>query len=91
MYVTGEKLTRIYICRKCRKKYSIEDFHRDHFCRECGTYLTVRIVSKSGFPRNKAASKPVIIENKNINRLLPEGYEIRKEQIDFIEEATKAL
>jgi DNA excision repair protein ERCC-2 len=84
-------LKRIYVCRKCRNKYSIEDFTQDHFCRECGTYLTVRIISKRRFTTNKTESKIVTIENKNVDQLLPEGYEIRKGQINFIQEATKAL
>ncbi len=84
-------MTRIYVCRKCRKKYSIEEFNQSHFCPDCGTYLTARIVSSSQSYRRIAAPKTETTNNASDNQWLPRGYEIRKGQVEFIEEATKAL
>jgi DNA excision repair protein ERCC-2 len=84
-------LTRIYVCRKCRKKYSIQEFDQTHFCRDCGTYLSVRIVSSSSIPRRATTPKTVTENKESDDPWLPRGYEVRKGQIEFIEEATKAL
>ena len=86
-------MTRIYICRKCRKKHSIEEFNQSRFCRECGTYLTSSraISSKRYSPQISVSEKDAIEPDISDNRLLPKGYEIRKGQVEFIEEATKAL
>jgi DNA excision repair protein ERCC-2 len=84
-------LTRIYVCRKCRKKYSIQEFDQSHFCRDCGTYLSVRIVT-SARPNRRTTASTTVTENKpSDNQWLPRGYEVRKGQVEFIEEATKAL
>ncbi len=29
----------VYICRRCRKTYSVEEYLRSHFCAKCGTFL----------------------------------------------------
>ncbi|MEM2987506.1 MAG: ATP-dependent DNA helicase [Candidatus Bathyarchaeia archaeon] len=29
----------VYICRRCRKTYSAEEYLRNHFCAKCGTFL----------------------------------------------------
>ena len=86
-------MTRIYICRKCRKKHSIEEFNQSRFCRECGTYLASSraISSKRYSPQISVSEKDAIEPDISDNRLLPKGYEIRKGQVEFIEEATKAL
>jgi DNA excision repair protein ERCC-2 len=84
-------LTRIYVCRKCRKRYSLEQFKQSRFCRDCGTYLTARIVTFSHRP-SRTARAAIVMENKTVGHSwLPRGYEVRKGQIKFIEEATKAL
>jgi DNA excision repair protein ERCC-2 len=85
-------LTRIYICRKCGKKHSIEQFNQSRFCLNCGTYLTLRVVSANSSTRKFITKLKTASENeKSDNRLLPRGYEVRKGQVDFIEEAKKAL
>jgi len=84
-------LTRIYVCRKCRKKYSLEEFNQSHFCRDCGTYLSARIVVSSRPHRRTAAPKTGMENKTSGNRWLPRSYEVRKGQVKFIEEATKAL
>jgi DNA excision repair protein ERCC-2 len=84
-------LTRIYVCRKCRKKYSLEEFNQSHFCRDCGTYLSARIVTSSRPHRRSAAPKTEMENKTSGNRWLPKGYEVRKGQVKFVEEATKAL
>ena len=86
-------MTRIYICLKCRKNHSLEQFNQNRFCRDCGTYLTSsNVKSSTRYPPQLSEFKKVAVES-NIadNRLLPRGYEIRKGQGEFIEEATKAL
>ena len=84
-------MTRIYVCRKCRKRYSLEEFKQSRFCRDCGTYLSARIVVSSRPYRRTATAKTETKEKTSDNRWLPRGYEVRKGQLNFIEEATKAL
>ena len=85
-------MTRIYICRKCRKKHSVEEFKQNRFCSECGTYLTTRIVSATSLPRGHGAkTKNVTQSPSSDNQWLPRGYEVRQGQVEFIKEATKAL
>jgi len=84
-------LTRIYVCRKCRKRHSAEEFSQSHFCRDCGTYLTSRIVTSAN-PNRRIPTATNVTENKpSDNQWLPRGYEVRKGQVEFIKEATKAL
>lgn len=88
----GRKLTRIYVCRRCRKRHTIEEFSQSHFCRDCGTYLSPRIVTNTSIPRRSLASQKIVSSNQySGNPWLPRGYEIRKGQVKFVEEATKAL
>ena len=82
-------MTRIYVCRKCRKKYTFQEFSQNHFCRECGTYLRPRIVTNINSPRGYLGTKKSI--KKNQDSWIPKGYEIRSGQVKFIREATKAL
>ena len=84
-------MPRIYVCRKCRKRYSLEEFKQSHFCRDCGTYLSARIVVSSRPYRRTATAKTETKERTPGNQWLPRGYEVRKGQLNFIEEATKAL
>ena len=85
-------MPRIYVCRKCRKQHSVEAFKQNHFCSDCGTYLSARIVSATSLPRRRVAVAKTLTEPKHSgDPWLPRGYEIRKGQVTFIEEATKAL
>ena len=85
-------MTRIYICRKCRKKHSIVQFTQSRFCRDCGTYLTARIVHTINHPKRSTSITNDVMENERPeNQWVPIGYEIRKGQVEFIEEAKKAL
>jgi DNA excision repair protein ERCC-2 len=84
-------LTRIYVCRKCRKRYSLEQFKQSRFCPNCGTYLTARIVVSSRPHRRTVAPKTGTENKASGNSWLPKGYEVREGQVEFIEEATKAL
>jgi len=69
----------------------MQEFDQDHFCRECGTYLSVRIVSSGSLSRRTATSKIVAEKEEPDDQWLPRGYEVRKGQVKFIEEAIKAL
>ena len=82
-------MTRIYVCRKCRKKYTLQEFSQNHFCRECGTYLRSRVVININSSREYLGAQKAV--KKNQDSWLPKGYEIRKGQVKFIREATKAL
>jgi DNA excision repair protein ERCC-2 len=84
-------LTRIYVCQKCGKRYSLEEFKQSRFCRDCGKYLSARIVTSSSPYRRTAAPKTEMKPETSDNRWLPRGYDVRKGQVKFIEEATKAL
>jgi len=84
-------LPRIYVCRKCRKRHSPEEFKQSRFCPDCGTYLSARIVVSSRPLRRTATAKTETKERTPSNQWLPRGYEVRKGQLEFIEEATKAL
>jgi hypothetical protein len=89
-------LTRIYVCRKCKKKYSLAEFKESHFCRECETFLSARIVHGRRSPRrtvisHRRAPEPNPETNNSDEKWLPRGYEIREGQVKFIEEATQAL
>jgi DNA excision repair protein ERCC-2 len=84
-------LPRIYVCRKCGKRYSLEEFKQSRFCRDCGTYLTARIVVSSRPHRRTATTKTETKTRTSGNRWLPRGYEVREGQLKFIEEANKAL
>jgi hypothetical protein len=95
-------LTRIYVCRKCRKRHSVEEYNESHFCRNCETFLTPRLVrsAKSIRTRTTMAPKPVFrsytgivtkSQNDSGDPWLPRGYEVRKGQVEFIKEAQKAL
>ena len=84
-------MTRIYVCRKCRKRHSAEEFSQSHFCRDCGTYLTSRTVTSAN-PNRCIPTATNVTENKpSDNQWLPRGYEVRKGQVEFTKEATKAL
>jgi DNA excision repair protein ERCC-2 len=84
-------LTRIYVCRKCGKRYSPEEFKQSRFCRDCGTYLSARIVVSSRSHRRAVATKTESKDGASGDRWLPRGYEVREGQVKFIEEAAKAL
>ncbi|MBN1784777.1 MAG: ATP-dependent DNA helicase [Candidatus Bathyarchaeota archaeon] len=85
-------MTRIYVCRKCRKKYSLEQFKQSHFCPDCGTFLSARIVHRSRSPsRAITVTKPEPETDASRDKWLPKGYEVRKGQVKFIEEAAEAL
>ena len=91
-YDTREKLPRIYVCRKCKNKYTVEEFDENRFCRDCGTFLSVRVVSYKDVPKRKPHAQAVAVKTKDSgDPWLPNGYEVRKGQVDFIKEATKAL
>ena len=87
-------MPKIYVCRKCKKQHSVEEFKKSHFCSECGTYLSLRIVFASSLPKRRftpAAQTLQKTSTKSDDPWLPVGYEVRKGQVTFIKEAKKAL
>ena len=82
-------MTRIYVCRKCKKKYSPEAYSQSRFCLNCGTYLTARIVASSR-PHIRIKAPKTEVENKvSENQWLPRGYEERKGQVKLLEAIVK--
>jgi len=84
-------LPRIYVCRKCKKRHSVEEVSQSQFCRDCGTFLTARPVTSATTHRRVPAKSTVAEPQFSSDPWLPRGYEIRKGQVEFIEEAKKAL
>ncbi|MCJ7614354.1 hypothetical protein MUO71_06310, partial [Candidatus Bathyarchaeota archaeon] len=84
-------MTRIYVCRKCKKRHSVEEVSQSQFCRDCGTFLTARPVTSATTHRRVPAKSTVAETQPSSDPWLPRGYEIRKGQVEFIEEAKKAL
>jgi DNA excision repair protein ERCC-2 len=82
----GKKLPQTYACRNCGRRYSFEEFEENRFCRNCGTYL---------MPENKVSRflKKIrrVARSKTSKSMLPENYEMRKGQLEFIQAATKAF
>lgn len=76
-----------YVCRNCGMTYPYEEYQESRFCRECGTYL----MHKSKAARFMKRSRKGVKGEAAKKGVLPKNYEVRKEQIEFINEATKAL
>ena len=84
-------MTRIYVCRKCKKRHTAEQVKQSNFCSNCGTFLTARPVSATSLQETKPAKTETEEAPNPDNPWLPRGYEIRQGQEQFIEEAAKAL
>jgi len=79
-------LPQTYACRKCGRRYSSEEFEENRFCRDCETYLMPESKGSKFLKKIRKA-----VKSKTSKSILPENYEMRKGQLEFIEEATKAL
>jgi DNA excision repair protein ERCC-2 len=77
-----------YACRNCGKVYSSEAYHRSRFCIECGTYLLPENKAARLFKRKQLVAKAKVSQRKD---LLPENYQMRPGQMEFVREATGAL
>ncbi|MDG6223841.1 MAG: ATP-dependent DNA helicase [Candidatus Bathyarchaeota archaeon] len=85
-------MPRIYVCRKCHNKYTSEEFDQNRFCLDCGTFLSPRVVSSQDVPKRTCITPAVAVQTKDSgDPWLPIGYEVRKGQVEFVKEATKAL
>jgi len=82
-----EELPQTYACRNCGRKYSSVEHESNRFCVDCGTYL-VSSVRVSEF---KKKSCQQLKANVRTSGVLPGNYELRKGQIEFIQEAAKAI
>lgn len=83
-------MPRTYFCGRCGRRYTIREYEEDRFCRNCGTYLMPgkRVSKRSSVGKAlEEAERPKVGERS----WLPEGYEVREGQVEFIEEASKAL
>ncbi len=89
--IEGRKLPRTYACKNCERLYSSEDYKENRFCRNCGTYLLPEGKAKRLLQR---ISKVAGTEGRGKTKRgdwLPEGYEPRKGQMEFIEEVSRAI
>jgi DNA excision repair protein ERCC-2 len=69
--------------------YSIEEFEESRFCRDCETYLLPKSKAKE---LAKETGRVVKLDGEAAKRMwLPDGYELRKGQMEFIEDASKAV
>jgi DNA excision repair protein ERCC-2 len=80
-------LPQTYVCRKCGKTYSFEEYEESLFCRDCDTYLMPKSKVAMSLKKIRKAVKGRVSEKGG----LPENYELRKGQMEFIHEATEAL
>jgi len=81
-----KSLPRNYVCHTCGRTYSLEEYESNRFCSDCGTYL-ISANKLSELPnRVRQSAKGTSQKGK-----LPENYEARKEQMEFVQAATEAL
>jgi len=79
------------MCRGCGRKYSYQEFEQSRFCRSCGTYLiSERKFSKLPRSMREAVKRSVRGKISKVD-WLPDGYEMRKGQMEFISSASKAI
>lgn len=79
-------LPRNYACHTCGRTYSLEEYESNRFCSDCGTYL-ISANKFSELPKRVRQSA----KGTSQQRKLPENYEARKEQMEFVQAATEAL
>ncbi|MCW3979935.1 MAG: ATP-dependent DNA helicase [Candidatus Bathyarchaeota archaeon] len=83
----------MYACRLCGRIYTPEEFEENHFCHSCEAFLMdAKKVSRPLVYRSVERST----EERNSGKLgemewLPETYETREAQMEFIEEASNAV
>jgi len=85
------KLPQTYVCRRCGSKYSLEEYEQSRFCRSCGTYLISESKVSKLFKRVGKLVKEGVRGKVSEMEWLPKDYEVRKRQMEFIEEASKAI
>ncbi|HUW47375.1 MAG TPA: hypothetical protein VMW36_01355, partial [Patescibacteria group bacterium] len=83
-----KKLPQNYACRTCGRIYSLGEYENSRFCGDCGTYLISESKASGLFKRSRQAAKNKGAKRKSV---LPEDYQMRKGQMEFIHEATGAL
>jgi DNA excision repair protein ERCC-2 len=80
-------LPQTYACRECGRTYSFEEYEESRFCRDCAVYLMPDSKVAESLKKIRRAVKSKASEKGG----LPENYELRKGQMEFIHEATEAL
>ena len=76
-----------YACRSCGRKYSLKEYQSNRFCVDCGTFLLV----SSRVSEFKKRSPSLGKKKPRSGLGLPDGYELRKGQSEFIQEAAESL
>jgi DNA excision repair protein ERCC-2 len=82
-----EKLPQTYTCRNCGRTYSSREYESNRFCINCGTYL----ISSSKVSEFRVKRGQRLKAKLQTSSTLPENYELRKGQTEFVQEATRAL
>jgi DNA excision repair protein ERCC-2 len=89
--VEGRKLPQTYACRNCGRLYSLEEYVESRFCRDCETYLLPQSKVKKLVKRIRRVAKPSDKDSVARRDWLPDGYQFRKGQTEFIKEASRAI
>ncbi|UCE96504.1 MAG: ATP-dependent DNA helicase [Candidatus Bathyarchaeota archaeon] len=76
-----------YCCRKCGRKYCFEEFEENRFCRDCGTYL----MSEHKASKFLKGIPAVVKSSLSKKGTIPDNYVIRRGQLEFVEEASRAI
>ena len=84
-------MSKAYVCRKCGRIHSFDEYNRSRFCRECDSYLMSTTTVSEVDRRRRGARTKKAKERSSRDSWLPIQYESRRGQIEFIEEASKAL
>ncbi|MDH5754527.1 MAG: hypothetical protein OEY95_04920, partial [Candidatus Bathyarchaeota archaeon] len=82
-----------YACRRCGKTYSLQMYEQSRFCPDCGTHLMQKNKVSKLSKRTAASSKVVKVKKATTISIvnMPERYEARKGQMEFIVEASKTI
>ncbi|MFQ6095514.1 MAG: helicase C-terminal domain-containing protein [Candidatus Bathyarchaeia archaeon] len=76
----------VYICRKCARPHSLQEFRESRFCRSCGKLLTYREKKKLSNLEVKKSEEP---QEEGFIALFP--YSPYPQQLEFMEDAKRVL
>ncbi|UCG44614.1 MAG: hypothetical protein JSV58_04200 [Candidatus Bathyarchaeota archaeon] len=84
-------MPQVYLCRTCGERYTYREYEKSPFCRTCETYLiSERKLSElaAGLPRTPKARAKRRVSTGN---WLPDSYELRKGQMEFVSSASASI
>lgn len=80
-----------YACRNCGRLYSAREFEENRFCRDCETYLLPESRVKKFVKKSCGVVKPRVKDGVTRRDWFPDGYGLRKGQMEFVKEASSAI